>query len=74
MPAINSVCSPISPADESDVLALNNRHAAELSWLEAEELSSLVRIAFHAAMGFREAGRAVILSGKTVRYLVRGGT
>ncbi len=39
---------PIAPASEVGVLALNNEHAAELSWLEPEELSALVAIAFHA--------------------------
>jgi uncharacterized protein len=40
--------SPISPADEAYVLALNNDHAVELSWLEPEELRRLVGIAYHA--------------------------
>jgi len=34
---------------EPAVLALNNRHAEELSWLEPEELSRLVAQAFQAA-------------------------
>lgn len=34
---------------EAAVLALNNRHAEELSWLEPEELSHLVEEAFHVA-------------------------
>jgi predicted GNAT superfamily acetyltransferase len=38
----------IGPADEPAVLALNNAHAAELSWLEAPELLRLIAAAFHA--------------------------
>ena len=38
----------VSPADEPAVLALNNEHAAELSWLEPERLSYLLGQAFHA--------------------------
>lgn len=39
---------PISPADEPAVLALNNAHAEELSWLEPEQLHHLVGQAFFA--------------------------
>jgi uncharacterized protein len=39
---------PINPELEPVVLALNNRHAEELSWLEPEELSHLVAQAFYA--------------------------
>ena len=38
----------IAPADEPAILALNNAHAAELSWLDAERLSALLGQAFHA--------------------------
>ncbi|ANN58911.1 GNAT family acetyltransferase [Mesorhizobium loti NZP2037] len=38
----------IAQGDEADVLALNNEHAAELSWLEAERLSFLLGEAFYA--------------------------
>lgn len=38
----------ILPADEPAVLALNNEHAAELSWLEPERLSHLIGEAFYA--------------------------
>jgi uncharacterized protein len=38
----------IAPGDEADILALNNEHAAELSWLEAERLSFLLGEAFYA--------------------------
>jgi predicted GNAT superfamily acetyltransferase len=38
----------VQPADEPGVLALNNEHAAELSWLEPERLSYLLGRAFHA--------------------------
>ncbi|WP_027052174.1 GNAT family N-acetyltransferase [Mesorhizobium erdmanii] len=38
----------ISQGDEADILALNNEHAAELSWLEAERLSYLLGEAFYA--------------------------
>jgi len=37
----------ISPADEAAILALNNEHAAELSWLEPERLSFLLGEAFY---------------------------
>jgi predicted GNAT superfamily acetyltransferase len=37
----------ISPADEAVILALNNEHAAELSWLEPERLSFLLGEAFY---------------------------
>jgi uncharacterized protein len=39
---------PITPAAEAAVLALNNEHAEELSWLEAPRLSELVTRAFYA--------------------------
>lgn len=39
---------PISSGDEAAVLALNNEHAAELSWLDAPGLSHLFAQAFHA--------------------------
>lgn len=39
---------PISREAEPVVLALNNRHAEELSWLEPAELSRLVAKAFYA--------------------------
>jgi uncharacterized protein len=38
----------VSPEDEAAVLALNNAHAAELSWLEPERLSFLLGEAFYA--------------------------
>ena len=38
----------IAQGDEADILALNNEHAAELSWLEAERLSFLLGEAFYA--------------------------
>lgn len=38
----------IAQGDEADILALNNEHAAELSWLEAERLSFLLGEAFNA--------------------------
>ncbi|MER9437517.1 GNAT family N-acetyltransferase [Mesorhizobium sp. M0618] len=37
----------VSAADEAAILALNNEHAAELSWLEAERLSFLLGEAFY---------------------------
>ncbi|MEI9401245.1 GNAT family N-acetyltransferase [Mesorhizobium argentiipisi] len=37
----------VSPADEPAILALNNEHAAELSWLEPERLSFLLGEAFY---------------------------
>ncbi|MGN6307048.1 MAG: GNAT family N-acetyltransferase [Mesorhizobium sp.] len=48
---MNSAPLPIEPvaaADLTAVLALNNEHAAELSWLEPEGLSDLLAEAFHA--------------------------
>jgi predicted GNAT superfamily acetyltransferase len=39
---------PIPSALEPAVLALNNAHAVELSWLEADGLAALLRQAFHA--------------------------
>lgn len=47
MPALPPV-ETIPPALEPAVLALNNAHAAELSWLEADRLSQLLRRAFFA--------------------------
>lgn len=37
----------VSPVDEAAILALNNEHAAELSWLEPERLNYLLGQAFH---------------------------
>ena len=39
---------PISPIVEPAVLALNNAHAAELSWLDRDRLKLLLGQAFHA--------------------------
>jgi len=39
---------PVSPTAEPAVLALNNAHAAELSWLDRVRLTLLLRQAFHA--------------------------
>jgi len=39
---------PIEPEQQPAVLALNNRHAVELSWLEPRQLDHLLRQAFHA--------------------------
>src|SRR5260370_2652485 len=39
---------PVSPSIEPAVLALNNAHAAELSWLDNDRLTLLLRQAFHA--------------------------
>lgn len=38
----------IQPRHEAAVLALNNLHAAQLSWLEPERLRQLLGAAFHA--------------------------
>lgn len=43
----------ITPTDETAVLSLNNEHAAELSWLEPEQLTRLLGEAFFA----RRVGR-----------------
>lgn len=40
--------SSVSPADEPAILALNNEHAAELSWLEPERLGYLLGRSFYA--------------------------
>ncbi|ESY70942.1 MULTISPECIES: GNAT family N-acetyltransferase [Mesorhizobium] len=45
---MTSSISRISQGDEASILALNNEHAAELSWLEAERLSFLLGEAFYA--------------------------
>ncbi|MER9686031.1 GNAT family N-acetyltransferase [Mesorhizobium sp. M0139] len=42
-----SPISRVSPQDEAAILALNNEHAAELSWLEPERLSFLLGEAFY---------------------------
>ena len=39
---------PITADDEAAVLALNNAHAVELSWLEMDRLRRLLAQAFHA--------------------------
>lgn len=39
---------PIEARHQSAVLALNNLHAIELSWLEPRQLDQLLRQAFHA--------------------------
>jgi predicted GNAT superfamily acetyltransferase len=39
---------PLDPAHAARVLALNNEHAEELSWLDAERLAELVGRAFRA--------------------------
>jgi predicted GNAT superfamily acetyltransferase len=39
---------PLSPTVEPAVLALNNAHAAELSWLDRDRLTLLLRHVFHA--------------------------
>ena len=45
---MSSPIDRIAQGDEADILALNNEHAAELSWLEAERLSFLLGKAFYA--------------------------
>ncbi|UVK36531.1 GNAT family N-acetyltransferase [Mesorhizobium sp. AR10] len=47
MIAAPSPISRVSAEDEPAILALNNEHAAELSWLERERLSFLLREAFY---------------------------
>lgn len=42
------IISRVSAEDEPAILALNNQHAAELSWLEPERLSFLLGEAFYA--------------------------
>lgn len=39
---------PVSPDAEAALLALNNAHAVELSWLEPDRLTHLLHQAFHA--------------------------
>ncbi|UVK45781.1 GNAT family N-acetyltransferase [Mesorhizobium sp. AR07] len=43
-----ALISRVSAEDEAAILALNNEHAAELSWLEPERLSVLLGEAFYA--------------------------
>jgi predicted GNAT superfamily acetyltransferase len=47
MPHDNDLCE-IAAASQAAVLALNNAHAAELSWLESDELARLIGDAFYA--------------------------
>ncbi|RWN28125.1 MAG: GNAT family N-acetyltransferase [Mesorhizobium sp.] len=47
MTSIPAPIARISATDEAAILALNNEHAAELSWLEAERLSFLLGEAFY---------------------------
>jgi len=44
-------CRPPLAADEPALLALNNEHAAELSWLEPDDLRNLLAAAYHARVG-----------------------
>jgi len=39
---------PIAGSAEAAILALNNEHAVELSWLDADRLASLLKQAFYA--------------------------
>jgi len=48
MPDTPSPIVEVAAEDEPAVLALNNQHAAELSWLEPERLSFLLGEAFYA--------------------------
>ncbi|WP_202302620.1 GNAT family N-acetyltransferase [Mesorhizobium sp. 131-2-1] len=48
MPDMPSPIVEVAAEDEPAVLALNNRHAAELSWLEPERLSFMLGEAFYA--------------------------
>src|SRR5205807_2391322 len=48
MITIPAPISRVSAQDEAQILALNNEHAAELSWLEPERLSFLHGAAFYA--------------------------
>jgi len=41
---------PISDSIVPDLLALNNAHSVELSWLDVDRLKSLLRQAFYARM------------------------
>lgn len=47
MSATPAPISLVSAEDEAAILALNNEHAAELSWLEPERLSFLLGEAFY---------------------------
>lgn len=47
MSATPAPISLVSAADEAAILALNNEHAAELSWLEPQRLSFLLGEAFY---------------------------
>lgn len=48
MTSASTLIDRVSAEDEAVILALNNEHAAELSWLEPERLSFLLGEAFYA--------------------------
>jgi len=50
----NATIIPVPAVDRAAILALNNAHAVELSWLTAERLHELLARAFHA----RQVGAA----------------
>lgn len=51
---------PIREADAPAILALNNAHAVELSWLTPDSLRALLGLAWHARMD--EAGHAFLIA------------
>jgi len=59
---------PILPDMAAAILALNNAHATELSWLEPERLATLLAQAFHA----RRIGAFVYVDRVAVAPAARG--
>lgn len=55
------ILRPPVASDEAALLALNNAHAAELSWLDRDRLSRLLGMAFHARVAGGMAGFLIAL-------------
>lgn len=55
------ILRPPVAEDEPALLALNNAHAAELSWLEPDGLQRLLGMAFHARVADDAAGFLIAL-------------
>ena len=55
------ILRPPTAGDEPALLALNNAHAADLSWLDLDGLRRLLGMAFHARMADGPAGFLIAL-------------